>query len=337
MLAPQIHHVRIERFRRVRDVIELDLRTPRGSPSPLVVLAGPNGCGKTTVLEAILLGLGQESLIVRDLDPTEREGSWRTSVPEEARIEIVASCGAGEERWVRTASEHTRTKSDGAVELLDHRDVTTRYAMVVEYFSSWRAPKLVGAVKPMTQGRSPSDTETNRLWRLKQRLAGEFIRAGVEGTANNKPKMWLERLNRSWARFHREEVTRLTPKLDDDPEGTLRFDLEVKHGDEPVCSIDQVSSGEIEILSFAQWVILNNVEAGLLLIDEPELHLHASWQATILPALRELAPKVQILAATHSDAVWDQAGERFLLVDARDPRSREWRARQPTMPEEAAS
>ncbi len=336
MLAPQIHHVRIERFRRIRDVIELDLQTPRGSPSPLVVLAGPNGCGKTTVLEAILLGLGQESLIVRDLDPTERESSWRTSIPEGARIEIVASFDGSEETWVRTTHELTQTKS-GKTERFEHSAVSIRPSMLVEYFSSWRAPKLVGAVKPMTQGRSPSDTETNRLWRLKQRLAGEYIRAGVEGTANNKPKMWLERLNRSWARFHREEVTRLTPKLDDDPEGTLRFDLEVKHGDEPVCSIDQVSSGEIEILSFAQWVILNNVEAGLLLIDEPELHLHASWQATILPALRELAPKVQILAATHSDAVWDQAGERFLLVDARDPRSREWRARQPTMPEEATS
>ena len=61
------------------------------------------------------------------------------------------------------------------------------------------------------------------------------------------------------------------------------------------------------------------------MIDEPELHLHPSWQATILPALHELAPDVQILAATHSDAVWDQASERFLLVDESDPRSQAWR------------
>ena len=60
MLGPKLHRIRIEKFRRIRDVLELDLRTPRGRPSPLAVLAGPNGCGKTSVLEAVLLGLGQE-------------------------------------------------------------------------------------------------------------------------------------------------------------------------------------------------------------------------------------------------------------------------------------
>lgn len=74
--------------------------------------------------------------------------------------------------------------------------------------------------------------------------------------------------------------------------------------------MDQLSSGEIELILFAQWAILNEVGAGLLVIDEPELHLHPSWQATILPALRELGPDVQFLAATHSDAVWDQRSKR---------------------------
>ena len=105
----------------------------------------------------------------------------------------------------------------------------------------------------------------------------------------------------------------------------LFIDLVVKRGDDRICSVDQLSSGEIEVLVFAQWVILNDVHAGLLVIDEPELHLHPSWQATILPALRELAPGLQFLVATHSDAVWDQASERFLLVDESDPRSQAWR------------
>jgi len=99
----------------------------------------------------------------------------------------------------------------------------------------------------------------------------------------------------------------------------------VKRGEDRICSVDQVSSGEIDVLVFAQWVILNNIHAGLLVIDEPELHLHPSWQATILPALRELSPGLQLLVATHSDAVWDQASERFLLVDESDPRSQAWR------------
>ena len=38
--------------------LELSFRAPNDAPASLVVLAGPNGCGKTTVLEAILLAAG---------------------------------------------------------------------------------------------------------------------------------------------------------------------------------------------------------------------------------------------------------------------------------------
>jgi energy-coupling factor transporter ATP-binding protein EcfA2 len=43
--------------------LELDFRGPEGKPNSLVVLAGPNGCGKTTVLEAALIVAGGSALI----------------------------------------------------------------------------------------------------------------------------------------------------------------------------------------------------------------------------------------------------------------------------------
>lgn len=331
MLAPKIHRIRVEKFRRISDVIELDLRTPRGRPSPLVVLAGPNGCGKTSVLEAVLLGLGQEALILRDLEPSEREASWRASVPEGARIELTISTDAWtEETWVRTREGFSRVKGDGTKDELDPGSSLPRELLLVEYFSSWRAPKLVGPVKAGAPGRRPLPSEANRLWRLKQRIADEFTRVGVQrslrGPAQSKPETWMEQLNRAWRRFHRNDGTTIAPELvEPGGEEGLFVDLVVKRGDERICSVDQISSGEIEVLVFAQWVILNDVQAGLLVIDEPELHLHPSWQATILPALRELAPGLQLLVATHSDAIWDQASERFLLVDESDPRSQAWR------------
>jgi predicted ATPase len=344
VLAPKIHRIRIEKFRRISGVLELDLRTPRGRPSPLAVLAGPNGCGKTSVLEAVLLGLGQEGLLVRDLEPSERDASWRASVPAGARIELTVSCNDGpEETWVRTRERFSRVRSDGTEEMFEQDAVSLRLALLVEYFSSWRAPRLVGPVKPLAAGRRPADNETNRLWRLKQRIAGEFMRLGVQrsltGVASSTPDTWMEQLNRAWRRFHRNDGTTIEPELVE-PLGDegASIDLVVKRGGDRLCSVDQLSSGEIEVLVFAQWVILNHVESGLLVIDEPELHLHPSWQATILPALRELAPGLQILAATHSDAVWDQASERFLLVDESDPRSQAWRqAHALPSDEEAAS
>jgi predicted ATPase len=341
VLAPKIHRIRVEKFRRIRDVLELDLHTPRGRPSPLAVLAGPNGCGKTSVLEAVLLGLGQEALVVRDLEPSEREESWRASVPAGARIELAVSFDDGpEERWVRTQERFYRVHGDGTEEVFQEGAAGIwPVVLLVEYFSSWRAPRLVGPVKPLAPGRRPANNETNRLWRLKQRIADEFMRLGVQrslpGLAPSKPATWMGQLNRAWRRFHRNDGTTIAPELvEHEGDEGLFIDLVVKHGEDRICSVDQLSSGEIEVLVFAQWVILNDVHAGLFVIDEPELHLHPSWQATILPALRELAPGLQFLVATHSDAVWDQASERFLLVDESDPRSQAWREAHPLLGDE---
>jgi len=195
VLAPKIHRIRIEKFRRIGDMLELDLRTPRGRPSPLAVLAGPNGCGKTSVLEAVLLGLGQEALVVRDLEPSEREASWRASVPAGARIELTVSFDDGpEETWVRTQERFSRVKGDGTEETPPQGAVSVSPALLVEYFSSWRAPKLVGPVKPLAPGRRPANNETNRLWRLKQRIADEVTRLGAQrslgGFTQSKPETW---------------------------------------------------------------------------------------------------------------------------------------------------
>jgi hypothetical protein len=197
-------------------------------------------------------------------------------------------------------------------------------SLAVEIFSSWRAPDLVGSIHPLGTEPHSRSNENNRLWRLKQKICDERARGGYS-SGKSKADSWLDRLNEAWARFHGNDATSIDARLVEarsDEEG-LFADLFVIRDDEVLCPIDQVSSGEIELLSFAGAIILNDFKGGLLLIDEPELHLHPQWQATILPALRTLAPDVQMIVASHSDAVWEQAYsfERFLLVEDSDPRS----------------
>lgn len=107
-----------------------------------------------------------------------------------------------------------------------------------------------------------------------------------------------------------------------DPNADELFaDLYVLQNGQRQCSIDQVSSGEIELLSFAGWIILNDFDNGLFLIDEPELHLHPRWQKQILMAMHEIAPKAQFIVASHSDAIWAQSYsfERFLMIPETAP------------------
>ena len=57
-----ILRVEIRNFRGIAD-LTLPFGDALGHPNEVFVLAGPNGSGKTTVLEACLLALGQQELL----------------------------------------------------------------------------------------------------------------------------------------------------------------------------------------------------------------------------------------------------------------------------------
>jgi len=56
---------------------------------------------------------------------------------------------------------------------------------------------------------------------------------------------------------------------------------------------------------------------GLVIIDEPENHLHPRWQKRFIPIVRELFPNVQLLVATHSPfivaSVRDQDAAKYFV------------------------
>lgn len=62
------------------------------------------------------------------------------------------------------------------------------------------------------------------------------------------------------------------------------------------------SSGEKEILTYLFAIYGLNVRDALVIVDEPELHLHPRWQQTLLSLFEDLAQETgnQFLLATHS-------------------------------------
>lgn len=73
-------------------------------------------------------------------------------------------------------------------------------------------------------------------------------------------------------------------------------------------TIDSLSSGEKQLVYRAGYLLsnLNNIESGIVLIDEPELSLHPSWQEKYLNFLKDIFTtddntcKIQFIIATHS-------------------------------------
>lgn len=98
-------------------------------------------------------------------------------------------------------------------------------------------------------------------------------------------------------------------------EGQVNSYLSIKK-DGLLLNVDQLSDGEKRVLvlliDIARRMIVaakkNNEPqplhcAGIILIDEPEQHLHPKWQRSLLPTLNHLFPNIQFVVATHSPLV----------------------------------
>lgn len=68
--------------------------------------------------------------------------------------------------------------------------------------------------------------------------------------------------------------------------------------------IENLSSGEKQILILFTYIKFNNKFGKLFIIDEPELSLHPKWQENFLQGIKTIMPSnTQLLFATHSPAI----------------------------------
>jgi len=65
----------------------------------------------------------------------------------------------------------------------------------------------------------------------------------------------------------------------------------------------ELSSGEKQILVILLKVLLQDNQPHILLLDEPEISMHLSWQVDLIDLIRELNPNCQVIIATHAPAV----------------------------------
>ncbi|ELI8051011.1 TPA: AAA family ATPase [Yersinia enterocolitica] len=69
--------------------------------------------------------------------------------------------------------------------------------------------------------------------------------------------------------------------------------------------LNDLSSGEKQVISLMATIYLNDSNHKIILIDEPELSLSIDWQRMILPDLNSGENVKQIIAITHSPFIFD--------------------------------
>lgn len=88
--------------------------------------------------------------------------------------------------------------------------------------------------------------------------------------------------------------------------------VSTKHGQ---LELRSLSSGEKQLLILLTEALLQKEAPCIFLADEPELSLHIEWQRMIIPAIVELNPNSQVIAATHSPEVASKFPDAILDME----------------------
>lgn len=295
----KIKSLSIDNFRGIKH-LSLNFADEKGNGRDLAILAGVNGCGKTSILEAILVLLGRKELLPSRIPQGKADIMAGSN---DYEISAIFEFGGKEVNVVKTSGNGMPAEQLKAFNQEAEK-------IPVEYFSSWRMPKLVGSVSVTIgkKGKRPVDSMENRLWRLKQYLVDltarkSFIKSDEDREFTEKSLQdALKKLNRIWYLMYPKRAETLAAEVAgaDVSEG---FDLFLSGRNRERIPADSLSSGEIELLTMLGRFIKDDFSDGIVLVDEPELHLHPSWHRIIVSALKEFLPNAQIIVATHSPLV----------------------------------
>ena len=319
MSVPPLRHaltsLSIRNFRGIES-LDLDFRAPDGEPNRLVVLAGPNGCGKTAVLEAAMTVLGH-TRFGRDLKSAVRKGAHSFEITATARAEGLDGL------TYKAESFHT---------------FVLPYRIPYWSFSSHRVPGKVGAVDVAVamNGKSELKDAPKGLKTLKTKLV---TAAAAERFPREEPpqkgySQWMASINEGWKKLNPDYRDEFRVELVTEPsEEGGAFDVYFVRDGGPAISVDLLSSGQIELFMLLSSLSFHGDHEGIVFIDEPELHIDSDWHAVMLRLLMRMQPKAQFIVATHSRAIYAAAlsYERHFLVPDKDPRAKIWpRPKSPT-------
>ena len=321
----KLKSVEIENYRAI-EKLKLPL-----DPS-LTVLHGDNGYGKTSVLSAIAVGLGDEAMLGPFLDVFIyfSEEDWREGAGN-PRVSLTSMDGNVFERQ-GTKSVVKRKKAEE--EMSAHRENLDK--ALVENSRAESKDMPIGAL--YGTDRTVSDVPESvvsprhlpsrvpRLDALKGALSArtdfEDLFAWFYFKEDEELREQKERRDFDYQLKEvsavRQAISSMLPEVSDPrtESNPPRFIVSQKseQGQVEKLSLDQLSGGYRIVLALAADLARRMVQGNphlddplkseaIVLIDEVELHLHPEWQQRILGDLRRTFPNAQFIVSTHSPQV----------------------------------
>jgi len=262
------------------------------------LILGDNGAGKTTVLRSIAMGLVDKTSASGLL--SELYGEWvRYQAGETAKatihIEFEREKDRGVSRWIETTVERTKS-GDSIVEQSTFPEKPEEFPWGNIFVCGYGAARRAYGSQDY-----PRYSQVDSVYTLFNYDA--FLQ---------NPELVFRRIQ-SEKEEVLDKILSWICKVLMLPEESLRLSMEgimIKGFPGKLVSIHGWGDGHHATLAWLAdmigWATFYDISAfenevsGIILLDEIEQHLHASWQKQVIKILHEQFPRLQFITTTHS-------------------------------------
>ena len=310
------------------------------------LIKGENGKGKTSILEALAVGLGGYLLGIDGVNT-------RHFTKEEIR-RSYSRTGEG----TYGAEHHLPTQVNLTVDLEDSRGICTwtRGRSSIQASRSTTQPRdIVRIAEEMSNqietelplicyqsaGRvwSQKREKTENVFRTKYLRTVGYMDSLIEASNIKLLLNWCVKMEQvAWQKGKKiaeyeavkKAVADFMGAMDHGGSYEVFYDKQIEElmyvEGEKVLPVSDLSSGYQSLIWMVfdiayRMALLNpflldkiTMTHGIVLIDELDMHLHPKWQWMVIRALRETFPNIQFIAATHAPILFASA-ENVWLID----------------------
>ena len=338
-LLADTRSTRARRWSRLEAITVSNFKAAKKVSIPLTgvtILVGPNGCGKSSVLQAIHWAARAASYIIPKntkemisfelLDYVPSSEPLRTLHKSEMKsdststaVEVIFShLPTNEESAQATVRIRAARNRGGITVYMDGGGVVTPYKQRYQFITAY-IPGLAGLSEKETILAQPTlrrqaasgdagGVLRNILLNLRSRRAGE--------SDENKGRDRLQRLNSLVGKIH--PGVEIDVSFDEREDYHITATIRTPNFPNQTRPLETAATGVLQIVQIFAYLIL--FEPKVMLIDEPDAHLHPDKQERLIEALEHSASEfdTQIVLTTHSPHIARAASPAASLVWMQD-------------------
>lgn len=307
------------------------------------LIKGENGKGKTSILEAVAIGLGGYvagigEVATRHFSQNEirheyaetGDGSYDKKNILPIEVSISANLNGKMYQWTRAKSSINASRST-----TQPRDICREAERMVNEDGTMLPLLLyLGAGRVWEQKREKSVDVFRKQY---FRVAG-YVDALVEASNIKMLLNWCVKMEQvSWQKEKKiaeyeavkKAVADFMRHMEGDGEYKVFYDKQLEEllyeKDGVAYSIQELSAGYQSLIwmifEIAYRMAVLNPDSkekiaettGIVLIDELDMHLHPKWQWNVIDALRKVFPNVQFIATTHAPILFASAKDVWVI------------------------